>query len=205
MTTFTACMLIGSPGDGGLIPERIAWLAEGHRPTWILEPAGLHLTGGDVPSKLGRAYSLYALVPEAPEHILADGLLLAALHTPTSADLRRVAGDLIPELIAPPVDGSGRGHLSLSQQCADRPGRADISPISESSRSTFPGQARLDGAPPVGDRGPTADHLPLPGRDRGMHPLLRQHRRAHRRLGAQPRRTRAEARIARAGSRGAER
>ncbi len=99
MGTFTAHIALGSPNESGIIPSHEAWLWENSRPAWFLEPTQGRLTGGK-PDRTDRPGSLEPIrwIPEGPDHILEDGLLLLAMHALGDKDVLDLADELLPEL-----------------------------------------------------------------------------------------------------------
>lgn len=129
MGTFTAYMAIGWPNEDGIIPSHEVWLWENSRPAWVLEPTQSRLTGGD-PDRADRPGSLSPIrwIPEGPEHILEDGLLLLAMHGVGNEDVLDLAGELLPELTETNTSGLEPGEdllRDLNVMSADNPDAAD--------------------------------------------------------------------------------
>lgn len=78
--TFTAHIAIGAQNKGGILPTHVAWLFENNRPVWMLEPTRLRLTGDSTYDDRPGTTKLIRWVPERPESILQDGLLLIGMH-----------------------------------------------------------------------------------------------------------------------------
>jgi hypothetical protein len=90
MGSMTAHVAIGSEDlyHGGLGPSHSMWLWENGRPAWLLHPAIPSPDLGD-----GRPEPM-RLVPSRPEHILADGLLFAAVRAGQEEQLLLLAASL---------------------------------------------------------------------------------------------------------------
>src|SRR3954454_19258363 len=87
MGSMTAQLLVGQGHryHDGIFATHVASLSENSRPSWLLEPTGRSLGGapmdgvgeGEGP-EWTREPTIW--VPSGPENILADGLLLLAVH-----------------------------------------------------------------------------------------------------------------------------
>jgi hypothetical protein len=97
--TFTAHIAIGIQNEGGILPTHVAWLFENSRHMWMLEPTALRLTGESTRDDRPGSQGLIRWIPEGPDHILEDGLLLIAVHLDEQGGVWKLASELIPRLV----------------------------------------------------------------------------------------------------------
>jgi hypothetical protein len=145
--TFTAHIAIGAQNRGGILPTHVAWLFENSRPVWLLEPTRLRLTGDSSYDGRPGSMELIGWIPERPEHILEDGLLLIALHAFGEESIRHLASELIPGLVEMQSEERSDGleyRCDLDEMSHDDPAVAEkLARLRKASAEQWPEDAKL--------------------------------------------------------------
>jgi hypothetical protein len=128
MADVTAQIIVGgvNPWGGGIKPTHMLWLSENGRSAWQLQPRGRDIGGwrvDELPEERLPSWTTEEIVwvPDGPDNILEDGILMIAIHVLRDAAVVDLASTLLPVLLEERFNElekmSDESLLELRDQC----------------------------------------------------------------------------------------